>query len=59
MKRIDLENGDFIEIESLGKDHGIRIGLYDKAGYGKDYKYFTDAEILKMFGYSKEKEDTK
>jgi len=56
MKRIDLENGDFIEIESLGKDHGIRVGLFDKLGYGKGYIYYTDAEVLKMFGYIKEKE---
>lgn len=56
MKRIWLENGDYIDIESLGRDHGIRIRLADKMGYAKGYKYFTDAELLKIFGYSEEKE---
>ena len=59
MKRIDLENGDFIEIKSLGKNHGIRVGLFDKMGYAKDYKFYTDEEVLKMFGFNGEKEKSK
>lgn len=60
MKRIELKNGDFIEIESLKGKHGIRVGLYDKMGYAKENKYYTDDEVLKMFGYNNgEKEQTK
>lgn len=51
MKRIELKNGDFVEIESLGRAHGIRIGLYDKMGYAKELKYYTDDEVLKMLGF--------
>lgn len=56
MKRIELKNGDFVEIESLGRAHGIRIGLYDKMGYAKELKYYTDDEVLKMLGFFEPKE---
>lgn len=60
MKRIEMKNGDFIEIESLKGEHGIRVSLYDKMGYAKENKYYTDDEVLKMFGYNNgEKEQTK
>ena len=49
MKRIDLNSGDFVEIESLGKNHGVRVFLRDKMGYVKKCEYFTDEQILKMF----------
>lgn len=59
MKRIELENGDYLEIKLLENGHGIRVSLCGAMGYLKENNYYTDDELLRMFGYSSKRKELK